>query len=63
MNSTLQAVLARFKGDKDASMDYCYDVALCYPHLREEYRKLLFDISRMGKPRRITACVLSVSRL
>jgi len=53
MNSTLQAVLARFGGDKDAAMDYCYDVALCYPHLRSEYRSILFEIARMEKTRRI----------
>jgi len=56
MNSTLQAVLARFGGDKDAAMDYCYDVALCYPHLRSEYRSILFEIARMEKTRRIIAC-------
>lgn len=37
MTPTLKAILARFGGDRDAAIDYCYLMIDTYPQLRVEY--------------------------
>jgi len=37
MNLTIKAVLARFGGDREKAIDYCYKLMDAYPRLRPEY--------------------------
>ena len=41
MAPTIQAVLARFKGNRGRAMDYVISVARAYPHLATEYWQIL----------------------
>ena len=41
MTPTIQAVLARFGGNRGAAMDYVISVARAYPHLATEYWQIL----------------------
>ena len=41
MTPTIQAVLARFSGDRRRAMDYVISVARAYPHLATEYWQIL----------------------
>ena len=40
MELTLKAILARFSGDREAAIQYCYGIIDQYPHLRDEYTAL-----------------------
>ena len=44
MQATIQAVLARFKGNKTQAIYYCAEVAEQYPHLRTEYMQILWTL-------------------
>ena len=59
MAPTIQAVLARFNGDRGRAMDYVISVARAYPHLATEYWQIL-DIL---KGARNAFSVYSYSRL
>lgn len=37
MTETVKAVLARWNGDREAAIDYCYRIMDAYPRLRVEY--------------------------
>ena len=48
MTPTIQAVLARFGGNRGSAMDYVISVARAYPHLATEYWQIL-DILGRGR--------------
>jgi hypothetical protein len=41
MKWTLKAILARFGGDREKAIDYCYDLVDTYPRLRAEYSTIV----------------------
>jgi hypothetical protein len=41
MEATVQAILARFKGDRRQAIDYCCYIAHQYEHLSAEYWSIL----------------------